>query len=271
MPDIRIPIASHAIGATTRPGVSARHLHDTLGIKKHFTEWLEQYTTSDDWRKDNDFSVFPLEVKNLEGGGRPGIDAALSVQMAEHIAMMTKTKKGREVREYFRQARDDRDAQLPATRGDILVQMAEAYRVQERRIVAIEADHQAQQNAIIASQAKAIEALQQAARAEQKADLAFDNQNFWTVAEYVQYHDLRHQCPVSAYAEASRHLSQYCRRERLNYRDPAVLPRRIPVGERNWETEWGFHTSIYEAAFLPWLLRRQGQGHLQIVAPQVAP
>ena len=112
-------------------------------------------------------------------------------------------------------------------------------------------------------------AVAQAARAEQKADLAFDNQNFWTVAEYVQYHDLRHQCPVSAYADASRHLSQYCRRERLNYRDPAVLPRRIPVGERNWETEWGFHTSIYEAAFLPWLLRRQGQGHLQIVTPQV--
>ena len=60
-----VPIQPHAIGATTRPGVSARHLHDTLGIKKQFTQWLEQYTASDDWRKDNDFSVFNLEVKNL--------------------------------------------------------------------------------------------------------------------------------------------------------------------------------------------------------------
>lgn len=99
-------------------------------------------------------------------------------------------------------------------------------------------------------------------RIEAKADAAVQNQNFWTVAEYVQYHDLKRQCPEPAYAEASRHMQSYCQRERLNYRDPNILPRRIPVGGKNWETEWGFHTSVYEKAFLPWLTRREGQGTL---------
>ena len=99
-------------------------------------------------------------------------------------------------------------------------------------------------------------------RTEAKIETAVNNQNFWTVAEYVQYHDLRHQCPESAYAEASRHMRDYCKRERLNYRDPNILPRRIPVGEKGWESEWGFHTSVYEAAFLPWLTRRSSQVQL---------
>lgn len=83
---------------------------------------------------------------------------------------------------------------------------------------------------------------------EAKVDTAVDNQNFWTIAEYVQYHGLRRQCPESAYVEASNHMRAYCKREKLNFRDPNVLPRRIPVGDKNWETEWGFHTSVYSAS-----------------------
>jgi prophage antirepressor-like protein len=106
---------------------------------------------------------------------------------------------------------------------------------------------------------------EQAQRTEEKVETDFNNQNFWTVAEYVQFHDLRHQCPESAYVEGSRHMHAYCKRERLNFRDPNILPRRIPVGDKNWETEWGFHTSVYEAAFLPWLLRRNSQTSLTVL------
>ena len=165
--------------------------------------------------------------------------------------------------------------QLVTSRGDLLVQMAEAYRVQEQRLLEVEAEQAAQQQQLIIHQAamietqhQALEALTSSARAEAKADQSYHNQNFWTVAEYVQYHGLRHQCPESAHVEASRHMQAYCKRERLNFRDPNILPRRIPVGDKNWETEWGFHTSIYEAAFLPWLLRRQSQVPLHLIHTQ---
>ena len=155
---------------------------------------------------------------------------------------------------------------------DMLVQMAEAGRQQAQQLAVLEEsrrDHDArlllQQQATIAQQAQILESLQRSQSAEAKADTAVQNQNFWTIAEYVQYHQLRHQCPESAYVEASRHMQAYCKRERLNFRDPNILPRRIPVGDKNWETEWGFHTSVYEEAFLPWLLRRNSQRSLTIV------
>jgi phage anti-repressor protein len=107
MPDL-IPLHTHTIGDKALTAVSARWLHEQLKIKKDFTDWLRQYTLKDDWREDKDYSHFPLEGENPQGG-RPKGDAALSIQMAEHIAMMTKTTKGREIREAFRQARDERD------------------------------------------------------------------------------------------------------------------------------------------------------------------
>jgi hypothetical protein len=100
------------------------------------------------------------------------------------------------------------------------------------------------------------------ARNEERINETYTHQDFWTVAEYVVYHELERQCPKALYVEASRHMGGYCQRERKPFRDPSVLPRKIPVGAKSWETEWGFHTSIYEKAFIPWLLRQQSQIHL---------
>ena len=225
-----IPFVHHSIGEKIRVAVSARELHEKLGIKKPFTQWLEQYTSRDDWHKDNDFSVFTLEVKNPVGGGRPGIDAALSVQMAEHIAMMTRTVKGREIREYFRQARDERDAHpmLPQVKDPGLQMLIEmAVRTDEALTQAKQAD------------ARAI-------RAEAKADMALSEAHRMTVEHFFMSNGLLHQFPPAEHQRVSTWLKTFC----LDY---GLEVRKEPVYGKPWADE-----NIYPLhAFSAWLRYEQ--------------
>lgn len=87
---------------TTEQGeqqVSARELYKGLGIKKRFSTWFEQY--QDMYVDGIDFtSVLSGTVVN-NGAIRKLQDYSLSVDMAKHIAMMTKTDKGNQIRDYF--------------------------------------------------------------------------------------------------------------------------------------------------------------------------
>lgn len=259
-----IPIHPQAIGQKMLPAVSARVLHETLGVKKDFSNWLHQYISKDDWRKDNDFSLFALEVDSIKGG-RPAMDAALSIQMAEHIAMMTRTTNGRKVREYFRQARDERDAGLPASRGDLLVQMAEAYRLQEKRLFEIEATQQEQQRqfiehqtVLLASQARIIEAMQLSQSAHEKSNLVIDNQQWLTLSEYVFLHALQSQMPKRFQNDYGKWLTAYCQERNIPVRH-------IGVANQRWTHENSYYTGAIDETLPGWLMRRQGQPDLQVV------
>jgi anti-repressor protein len=87
---------------TTEQGeqrVSARDLHESLGIQKRFSAWFKQY--QDMYVDGIDFtSVLSGTVVN-NGAVRKLQDYALTVDMAKHIAMMTKTDKGNQIRDYF--------------------------------------------------------------------------------------------------------------------------------------------------------------------------
>lgn len=79
--------------------VSARELHKALNVKTRFSQWVEQNFKH--FRQDNDFtSVVTTTVVN-NGAKRELQDYALSVEMAKHIAMMSGTQKGYEIRDYF--------------------------------------------------------------------------------------------------------------------------------------------------------------------------
>lgn len=79
--------------------VSARDLHKSLEIKTRFSQWVEQNFKH--FRKDDDFtSVVTTTVVN-NGAKREIDDYALVLDMAKHIAMMTGTDKGFEIRDYF--------------------------------------------------------------------------------------------------------------------------------------------------------------------------
>lgn len=82
-----------------QPTVSARDLHKALGIKERFSVWFARY--SDCFEKDVDFTGVgkPTSVNN--GAEITLTDYSITTDMAKHISMMTKTEKGKEMRQYF--------------------------------------------------------------------------------------------------------------------------------------------------------------------------
>lgn len=79
--------------------VSARELHKKLGVKTRFSQWVTQNFKH--FRENIDFtSVVTTTVVN-NGAERELQDYALTTETAKHIAMMSATEKGYEIRDYF--------------------------------------------------------------------------------------------------------------------------------------------------------------------------
>lgn len=84
---------------TEQPTVSARELHKALAIEKRFSAWFE--TNSQGFVEGEDFtSVLTGTVVN-NGARRELQDYQLSVDMAKHICLMSRTEKGKQCRQYL--------------------------------------------------------------------------------------------------------------------------------------------------------------------------
>lgn len=81
------------------PTVSARVLHTGLEISRRFSVWFE--TNSQGFVENEDYtSVLSGTVVN-NGAHREIQDYSLSVDMAKHICLMSRTEKGKQIRQYF--------------------------------------------------------------------------------------------------------------------------------------------------------------------------
>lgn len=81
------------------PVVSARNLHKALGITKRFSAWFD--TNSYSFIEGEDYtSVLSGTVVN-NGAHRNLKDYDLSVDMAKHICLMSRTDKGKQCRQYL--------------------------------------------------------------------------------------------------------------------------------------------------------------------------
>ena len=85
--------------------VSARDLHRSLEVKTRFSQWVEQNFKM--FKENEDFTSVVRTTLVNNGAVRELKDYAVSIRMAEHLAMMSKTSKGYEVREYFIQVEKD--------------------------------------------------------------------------------------------------------------------------------------------------------------------
>lgn len=82
-----------------QPTVSARALHTGLEISRRFSVWFE--TNSQGFVENEDYtSVLSGTVVN-NGAHREIQDYSLSVDMEKHICLMSRTEKGKQIRQYF--------------------------------------------------------------------------------------------------------------------------------------------------------------------------
>lgn len=79
--------------------VSARDLHEALDIKTRFSLWTKQNFKH--FRENIDFTSVVTTTLVNNGAKRELQDYALTIEMAKHIAMMSGTDKGYEIRDYF--------------------------------------------------------------------------------------------------------------------------------------------------------------------------
>lgn len=109
--------------------VSARDLHRSLEVKTRFSQWVEQNFKM--FKENEDFSsVVTTTQQNQYGGTKKLQDYAVTIRMAEHLAMMSKTNKGHEVREYFIQVEKDFNSPEKI--------MARALKIADRKIISLE-------------------------------------------------------------------------------------------------------------------------------------
>ena len=84
--------------------VSARELHEFLGLQKRFSVWIDQYIKEGNeylFIEGEDFtSVLTSTVVN-NGAKRELQDYAITIPMAKEISMLTKNEKGKQARKYF--------------------------------------------------------------------------------------------------------------------------------------------------------------------------
>ena len=76
--------------------VSARDLHDALEVGTPYDKWFPRMCEYG-FSEGTDFSTKMSEST----GGRPAMDADISIDMAKEICMIQRTEKGKEVRRYF--------------------------------------------------------------------------------------------------------------------------------------------------------------------------
>lgn len=80
--------------------MNARELHQKLGSKRDFSNWIQDRISKYGFVENQDFEVFNKFVENSKGG-RPSKEYALSLDMAKELCMIENNEQGRLFRKYF--------------------------------------------------------------------------------------------------------------------------------------------------------------------------
>lgn len=121
------------------PVVSGRQLHQVLGVKTAYKDWFKRMTEYG-FTENEDF----LLLKNEQQTGRGGhnkINHVLKLDMAKEIAMIQRTDKGKEVRQYFIQVEKDFNSPEKI--------MARALKIADSKIIKLEATIEEQKPKVI--------------------------------------------------------------------------------------------------------------------------
>lgn len=106
-----IPIGTTpALGDGLIDTVNARDLHQGLGVKNNFSNWLLDRIKDCNFLENQDFVIF--EEKTLKPGRPPKV-CFLTLDAAKHFAMLERNDVGHAVRTYFIEHEKQAKVMLP--------------------------------------------------------------------------------------------------------------------------------------------------------------
>lgn len=100
-----IPVTDRLIGSHQVQTVNARELHEFLGNKRQFSDWVKQRIGEYKFIENQDFVIVSQNCETITKDGQRRVtvrnDYFVSLNMAKELAMVERTDKGREARQYF--------------------------------------------------------------------------------------------------------------------------------------------------------------------------
>lgn len=108
-----IPVISGRISGRESNIVSAKSLHQTLGVGRVFGSWFNGRVSQYGFVRGTDFDQLTPERVEINGAGRPVVDYVITIGMAKELAMVERNQQGRDVRQYFIQCEEELHRSAP--------------------------------------------------------------------------------------------------------------------------------------------------------------
>ena len=235
-----IPISQLVINAESTQTFDARHLHSSLAVRKDFSNWIKAQIRRARLVENRDYIAFTQKGER-ENQWVTAIEYHLTINAGKHICMISGTKKGWEVREYFI-AKEQEAAKSSAL--DAYPELR-ALADMGKTIVALVST--TAENRAMAEQAQ-----REAQEANTKADLALAQQLWMTIREYRYLHKLERQMPMSVCKAFGRYLTGHCLEKGVPVRDQGVV-------DKAWGKEHAYHVEVIAQLLPNWLKRHSRQ------------
>ncbi|WP_155971650.1 phage antirepressor KilAC domain-containing protein [Streptococcus ruminantium] len=95
-----------SVNDNQEPVVSGRQLHEALGVNSNYTTWFDRMTEYG-FTENEDYVLLSNFGNQTGRGGHNKVDHVIKLDMAKEIAMIQRTDRGKQVRQYFIQIEKD--------------------------------------------------------------------------------------------------------------------------------------------------------------------
>lgn len=118
-----IPLQQRSMDGTAVQTVNARDLHLFLRVNRDFSTWFKARIDQYRFVENSDFVCSPIPGSKESRGGHNRLDYHLTIDMAKELAMVERSDRGKEARQYFLEC-EKRAQALPSplepTIGEVL-------------------------------------------------------------------------------------------------------------------------------------------------------